>query len=198
MRIYTTLLLLLLAATVYGQADTLRGISTPDKIDSLVLVANAHLRKGDYYKAEKGYKQVLEVCNDEKKRAWILNNLASTYMYRHKYDTAVVLFQQVIAIRMANNNKPDLSNTYSNLGILYKRIYQYPKALACYKQALHYNNDDAKHTVISNNIAQIYYTRRVPQCPWLPAPQHPKPTDTEQYCQMFYLYQPCRFGNPLF
>ncbi len=145
MKFYTTLLWLLFTTAVYGQ------------IDSLIHAAASHGLKGDYYKAETGFQQALEICDDEKTQALILNNLALTYMFMDRPDTAAVLFQQVAQIYRSQNNNFRLTNTYINLGVLYKRTDQYPKALACYKKALHYNRNPLRSNSIRNNIATVYF-----------------------------------------
>ncbi len=146
MNVYIVALFLLVTTNVFSQTS-----------DSLIKVAVSHAQKGDYYKAKTVFNQAFKVCDDEEKQASILNNLALIYMLTDEPDTAAIFFQEAAQIYISHNNKPILGKIYSNLGVLYKKTYQYPKALAFYKKSLHYA---PKSSDTKNNIAQIYYKQK--------------------------------------
>jgi signal transduction histidine kinase len=71
---------------------------------------------------------------DEYKK--ILNGLAVAHTYKAEYDKALEYNFQSLVLREAEGNKPEISITLNNIGLVYFKLHNYEGALKYYNQAL--------------------------------------------------------------
>ena len=89
----------------------------PTNVNSLLLMGNIYMMKGDNENTEMYYNKILEYHPDD---PLALSNIGGFYVQQHKYDEAMGIFKK------ANESDPSLLNAYHGLALCYynKRDYQ--------------------------------------------------------------------------
>jgi signal transduction histidine kinase len=87
-------------------------------------------------------------------------HVGNAFLFQKAYDNALNSFFQALDIWMKRQNREGMSNSYNNIGFVYKSKGEYAKALEYYHQALDQmrmvKNKKVDLSAILNNIGDIY------------------------------------------
>lgn len=136
-------------------------VKSEKQIEFIDTFANLLRYLGEYRKAEKLYKKILEICNNDWEEdplgmTYIYNDLACTYEMQGEYEKAKELHEKNVQIRkdMLGEVHQDTAASYCGIAAIYMRQKElekaealYEKSLLIYKSALGENNQ---------NIARVY------------------------------------------
>ena len=98
-----------------------------------------YYRNADYDKAIEMYNKALADCrelNDKYGVASALDNIASIFIEKEKYDSANIYNLQAIKIFEAINYQPDLGRVYYNRGNLLRKLHDAKSAYEYYMRAV--------------------------------------------------------------
>ena len=90
---------------------------------------NFHFKRGAYNDAIDAYNKAIQ---SDPSFGWPYSNLALTYLTQGQYAEAILLYQKSIALL---NSAKDKAVSWNGLGNVYRRINDYPNAVAAYRKA---------------------------------------------------------------
>jgi len=93
-------------------------------------------------------------------RAEILDYIATVYKKENRYDTAIKIYREAIALAHKNNQQAEALNLSCNLAIALKSNKEYDESLATYHQILTLmdtTNDHYDYAIILDNMAILFY-----------------------------------------
>ncbi|QSE97090.1 tetratricopeptide repeat-containing sensor histidine kinase [Fulvivirga lutea] len=168
-RLFLCLLALLIHKATFCQqkeVDSLKTVLTSqepiDKVKSLNELA-WYYRNYDMDSAFIFANQALAIAREQKSKAAIsqsLNSLANNYEAVGKLDSALLLFRDVLNIKLELNDTLGLAGAHNNLGLVYDQQSKYPESLENYFEALRIYelHRDQKFNVamVLGNIGIVY------------------------------------------
>ncbi|MCS6904962.1 MAG: tetratricopeptide repeat protein [Bacteroidia bacterium] len=105
----------------YAQNETLNVNKIPFTIQECLAQAQKKEEEGDYKEASR-----------------FLNMAATIHWERKEHDQAIAIFHRSLVLNEKIDNQHGIAGIYSNLGMLYADIRNYPKSLECFEKALAY------------------------------------------------------------
>ena len=140
--------------------QTARSLSSPSIIMAELLFARGFAIEslGDYKMAREDYLNGLEIAdslNDKKIVAVGLINIGALDYLMEKFDRALVMFNDALAIAQQLKDDELSGFIYSELGILYSLINQEEKSLAYYQQSYEYYLKAGKTYYAYNTLRNI-------------------------------------------
>ncbi|CAF1423574.1 unnamed protein product [Adineta steineri] len=137
------------------------------------------MKIGQFDKAEDIYHVLLDQTNDDKNKAPIYGQLSSIKKDQGKYQEALTLYEQSLAIyqKILPPNHPSLASLYNIIGTVYAEMGNYPKALSYHEKALgikqqslppnhsdlasSYGNIGLVHDSMGNYLKALSYYKKV-------------------------------------
>ncbi|WP_286269638.1 GGDEF domain-containing protein [Thalassotalea hakodatensis] len=141
-----------------------RELSTPSIVTTELLYARgfSHESLGDYTSAREDYLNGFEIANSLKNQKFVatgLINLGALDYLMEKFDRALIMFNDALAIANKIQDSELLGFINTELGILYDYLNQKEKSLTFYQKAKQHYLDAGKNQYAYNtmrNIAQHY------------------------------------------
>jgi tetratricopeptide (TPR) repeat protein len=96
------------------------------------------LKVGQPEKAQQVYEILIKEATEESRKGTIYHRLGSAKYHQGKYQEAIKLYEEALAIRKRTlpSDHPDLAMSYNNIGNVYSTMRMYPKALVSHEKAL--------------------------------------------------------------
>ncbi len=129
-------------------------------------IANIHYYKNDYFQAELFYKRSVSIFLDNNANNRLINmayhNLGIIFAKKFDYESAIYYYLQLID--SFNEETDEYVLALTNLGLAYKDIKDYTKALKCYNKAIEIQNRIAANNNFSkynlyNNLGDLYLAK---------------------------------------
>ena len=122
---------------------------------------------GDLKRAELFYNSGLRICNNEERKAIVLNSLGSVYMQQEKFSEALTTYRTSLDLRrviFGEDNK-EVSRMLYNLGVACLKMGGYEQATTYLRDALNANRRAHLHprkvakTMI--DLGKVYYAKKM-------------------------------------
>lgn len=163
------LLLLLVSQFSIGQTtskiDSLKNILSKEIPDSTRVLTMSFLGKEYHNSKEKAlplYKEMLKLAesiDNHKLIAHSYLDIATVYYYSSEYEKALAFIEMATVIYKEHGETEKYMSALNNMGILYRKIGDLPKALDCYQKRLTHARKLEDHVELAdiyNNMANLY------------------------------------------
>lgn len=114
-----------------------------------------YTKLNDYQNAEKFYQKALELSESANQKSYVLTLYGNLFLEQQQYPQALQKYQKAAEYRQKMKNDLDLSASYQNIGIVYKRMKDYAKALNFHRKALEIRKKNNSQKLIALSLSQI-------------------------------------------
>ncbi len=135
---------------------------TEEKIRLLGVKGWAFLRKGEYDKAEKAWREGIKIAEefgDDKEIAQTRHDIATINFRRGAYDKALELLEEALQIRRGLEDEKTLASSLNNIGVVCQNKGDLDKSLEHFEESLEISRKIGDKRGISmslNNIGMVY------------------------------------------